>query len=438
MTQPQENAIDTVDQVEYTEKDNALYEGFDPEEYKPAASNANKSVVAEFIKQLRPGMELYRVSIPVFILQPISLLEKVSIYSSPTDALQVLCSEDNLSAQERMLLVTNWALSTWRSIPRQGIHECKPYNPILGEQFHCTFDHAEEDGSKSVFVAEQVKHHPPVTAFHLVNEQRGFSYSGSIYPKTQFGMNSFTTPIEGNIYITLKKYDEVYVMKYPPVKASGILLGSRLIHVTGSQEIVCAKTNLKTVLNFSTSGTNNLVNGEISSHLPGGDKKTVYRINGTIHDVVKYTTVEQGVPVVKSPDSSTSASPSSSADTPTKKTSTKKRFFGGKAVDTSSWEVLYDCATIRKPTKHVPPLEEQEINHSRRVWHGLTRCLRGDEKDYHLAQTEKHIVEEGQRKKEIDERTWKQALFRMEPNGDWKYIGDSNSNALLQAQDPSQ
>lgn len=104
----------------------------------------------------------------------------------------------------------------------------------------------------SVFTAEQVRHHPPVSAFHLENEQRGFVYCGWIYPKTQFGMNSFTTPIEGNMFVELKKYGEVYRLQYPPVKASGILFSTRMIQVTGSMEITCEKTNLKSVTHFST------------------------------------------------------------------------------------------------------------------------------------------------------------------------------------------
>jgi len=45
------------------------------------------NVFAEFIKQLKPGIELYRISVPCFILQPISILEKVSNYSAPNSLL---------------------------------------------------------------------------------------------------------------------------------------------------------------------------------------------------------------------------------------------------------------------------------------------------------------------------------------------------------------
>lgn len=43
------------------------------------------NVMGEFIKQLKPGVELFRVQVPIFIIQPCSLLEKLSTYSRPND-----------------------------------------------------------------------------------------------------------------------------------------------------------------------------------------------------------------------------------------------------------------------------------------------------------------------------------------------------------------
>lgn len=64
------------------------YLNFDPEEesLKKQESDAvdKYGIFTEFLKQLKPGAELYRLSVPVFILQPITFLEKLSIYSTPT------------------------------------------------------------------------------------------------------------------------------------------------------------------------------------------------------------------------------------------------------------------------------------------------------------------------------------------------------------------
>lgn len=46
-----------------------------------------KNIFAEFVKQLSSGIELYRISVPTFILQPVSLLEKLSSYAQPNSTL---------------------------------------------------------------------------------------------------------------------------------------------------------------------------------------------------------------------------------------------------------------------------------------------------------------------------------------------------------------
>lgn len=65
----------------------------------------------------------------------------------------------------------------------QGIK--KPYNPILGETFRCCWFHPQTN-SHTFYIAEQVSHHPPVSAFHVSNRKDGFCISGSITAKSRF------------------------------------------------------------------------------------------------------------------------------------------------------------------------------------------------------------------------------------------------------------
>ena len=50
-------------------------------------TNQQKSVFLELIKQLKPGVEIYRLNIPSFLLHPISLLEKISTQFAPNTIL---------------------------------------------------------------------------------------------------------------------------------------------------------------------------------------------------------------------------------------------------------------------------------------------------------------------------------------------------------------
>lgn len=60
----------------------------------------------------------------------------------------------------------------------------KPYNPIIGEVFRCYWKNPS--GTKTFFVAEQVSHHPPVSAFYVSNRRDGYVFNGSILAKSKF------------------------------------------------------------------------------------------------------------------------------------------------------------------------------------------------------------------------------------------------------------
>ena len=57
----------------------------------------------------------------------------------------------------------------------------KPFNPILGETFDL------EVPGKYRYHAEQVSHHPPISAYYLVG--RGYKKYGTIEPQISFGIN---------------------------------------------------------------------------------------------------------------------------------------------------------------------------------------------------------------------------------------------------------
>ncbi|RXM29686.1 Oxysterol-binding protein-related protein 5 [Acipenser ruthenus] len=176
-------------------------------------SEENKGLMWTMLKQLRPGMDLSRVVLPTFILEPRSFLDKLSDYYYHADFLSQASVEE--SAYSRMKQVLRWYLSGFYKKPkkdtyfgakkdyiamisgieicfvlltqakwRPGVHSVvypptkkpyyresssppvalwklkflglkKPYNPILGETFRCCWLHPETD-SCTFYVAEQV------------------------------------------------------------------------------------------------------------------------------------------------------------------------------------------------------------------------------------------------------------------------------------------
>ena len=81
----------------------------------------------------------------------------------------------------RMKTVVQWYLSGFYKKPK-GLK--KPYNPILGEVFRCCWKHP--NGSTTFYIAEQVSHHPPISALYVTNRKDGFTLSATILAKSKF------------------------------------------------------------------------------------------------------------------------------------------------------------------------------------------------------------------------------------------------------------
>ena len=60
----------------------------------------------------------------------------------------------------------------------------KPFNPLLGEVFYSYWNH--EDASRTIYVAEQVVHHPPISAIYAENRKHNITMNAQIYTKSKF------------------------------------------------------------------------------------------------------------------------------------------------------------------------------------------------------------------------------------------------------------
>jgi oxysterol-binding protein-related protein 8 len=58
----------------------------------------------------------------------------------------------------------------------------KPYNPVMGEYFRCKWDFADQ--GQAFYLAEQVSHHPPVSAYFYVHPGRKITVQGHLAPRS--------------------------------------------------------------------------------------------------------------------------------------------------------------------------------------------------------------------------------------------------------------
>ncbi|KAK9730988.1 Oxysterol-binding protein [Popillia japonica] len=172
------------------------------------------SVIKHLLSQVKIGMDLTKVVLPTFILERRSLLEMYADYFAHPDIFVQIA--DLKDPKERMIQVVRWYLSSYHAGRKSAVAK-KPYNPILGEIFYCLWDLPDSDSSEGVapegpvswckcnqlaFVAEQVSHHPPISAFYAEHYNKRISFNAHIY--TKFYLNH-SVELGGAVSITCKK-----------------------------------------------------------------------------------------------------------------------------------------------------------------------------------------------------------------------------------------
>ncbi|KAK7041709.1 Oxysterol-binding protein OBPa [Paramarasmius palmivorus] len=334
------------------------------------------SIITSLISQLRVGMDLSRVTFPTFVLEPRSMLERITDFMSHPDL--IFGAESIDDPEERFLRVLQYYLAGWHIKPK-GVK--KPYNPVLGEFFRCRYDYS--NGTQGFYIAEQVSHHPPISAFFYISPANRVLILGELKPKSRFLGNSVSTIMEGENRVTLlgKPEDGEYVITMPNMYARGILFGKMVLELGDTCIAKNEKNGLYCDLEFKTkgffSGTYNAIAGRIRHN-----STDVGEVSGRWSHVMNFQSA---------------------------KTGTKRVLF----------DAVRDGQNICP--KWVAPEDEQEPNESRRLWSKLTQAIIA--KDMEAATDAKSKVEDAQReqRKRMEEtgKTHVPRFFELK-NGRWE------------------
>ncbi|XP_023811940.1 oxysterol-binding protein-related protein 5 isoform X1 [Oryzias latipes] len=342
-------------------------------------SEENKGLIWGLLKQLRPGMDLSKVVLPTFILEPRSFLDKLSDYYYHADLLSQAALEE--SAYGRIKTVLRWYLSGFYKKPK-GLK--KPYNPILGETFRCCWLHPHTD-SCTFYIAEQVSHHPPISAFYVCNRKDGFSISGSILAKSKFYGNSLSAVLDGRARLLFLSREEEYIITMPYAHCKGILYGTMTLELGGKVTIECEKTRCSSELEFKLKpflGGSSSVN-QISGKILAGDE-LLATVDGHWDGDVFIS----------------------------EKCSGQRELLWSPSPEIRS----------RRLKRRVVQMGEQEEFESERLWQHVTQAIL--DRDQVQATQEKFVLEDAQRKeaKERGDVPWTPRFFQQDPvTSEWIY-----------------
>ncbi|ORY88999.1 hypothetical protein BCR35DRAFT_190219 [Leucosporidium creatinivorum] len=332
-----------------------------------------KNMLLALVGQLRIGMDLSKITLPVFVLEPRSMLERVTDFHSHP---QLLHGVSKLpSPEDRFVEVLRYYLAGWHIKPK-GVK--KPYNPVLGEYFRCRYDYP--DGTSAYYVAEQVSHHPPISACYFVSPDTDLDVVGELRPKSKFLGNSAATIMEGGYKLRFlsRPEDGEYQITMPNMYARGILFGKMVLELGDMATVKNEKTGLSCEIEFKTkgffSGTYNAIAGKIK-----GPKGDVGDISGSWSDQMDITKKGKGK------------------------------------------EVFFDAHETVITHKVVSPEEQQAPNESRRLWSGVTAAIKKNNLD--AATESKSTIEDAQRNdvREREEKgeSWAPRFFELK-GGEWR------------------
>lgn len=103
----------------------------------------------------------------------------------------------------------------------------KPFNPLLGETFELVTD-------KCRVLAEQVSHHPPVTAIYAHSTSGKYEVWTNTHSKTSFMGTSLEVTNHGMTHYRLTNQKELYTANRPSTIVHNILLGQMYVAQAGT------------------------------------------------------------------------------------------------------------------------------------------------------------------------------------------------------------
>ncbi|XP_031659135.1 oxysterol-binding protein 2-like [Oncorhynchus kisutch] len=178
------------------------------------------------------GKELSKIPMPVNFNEPLSMLQRLTEDLEYSDLLDRAARCE--SSLEQMCLVAAFSVSSYSTT----IHRtAKPFNPLLGETYE--LDRLDDFGYRSI--CEQVSHHPPAAAHHVMS-QRGWTLWQEITIDSKFRGKYISVMPLGCIHLQFHSSGNHYVWGKVTSTVHNIIVGKLWIDQSGDIEIVNHRT----------------------------------------------------------------------------------------------------------------------------------------------------------------------------------------------------
>ncbi|KAI9743092.1 MAG: hypothetical protein M1818_003387 [Claussenomyces sp. TS43310] len=348
-----------------------------PEDETTVVEPEQGNVLSHIISQLRPGADLSRVVLPTFILEPRSMLERITNFMAHPETLLPMPEIDDPVL--RFVSVVKFYLSGWHIKP-PGVK--KPLNPILGETFACYWDFP--DNTRGYYISEQTSHHPPKSSYFYMAPEHHIRIDGTLKPRSKFLGNSAASMMEGIAILRflnrgISSKGERYILTQPNMYARGILFGKMKYELGDHSFVRCPELGMSADIEFKTKGyfggTYNAIAGTIKNDKTGD---VLYELSG----------MWSGEMTIKD-------------------------------MTTGKKETLFNATKAKSTPPTARSLEEQDECESQKLWYKTAEAVKA--RNHELATDEKTKIEDRQRdeaaKRADDGIDWHPRLFRLVEGG---------------------
>ncbi|PWW79117.1 hypothetical protein C7212DRAFT_340042 [Tuber magnatum] len=348
-------------------------------EEETVVDDGEKNMLLSIISQLRPGADLSRITLPTFILEPKSMLERITNFMQHPETLLPMSEVEDPT--ERFISVVKFYLSGWHIKP-VGVK--KPLNPILGEYFTCYWDFNETPGTRAFYISEQTSHHPPKSSYFYMAPHHHIRIDGTLKPQSRFLGNSAASMMNTSVVVLrllnrgaaagMPDGGEKYILTQPNMYVRGILFGKMKYELGDHSYVKCPELDLVADIEFKVkgffTGAYNAIGGFIKRESTG---EALYEITGSWN----------GEMFIKD-------------------------------VLTGKRDLLFDATNAGPTPPVVRPLSEQDGRESQKLWKPVISALKRRDQD--AATEEKFRIEDRQREearlREADGVEWTPRFFR--------------------------
>lgn len=221
-------------------------ETIDDQDFSEEIPKTEGSVIWHLMSQLRIGMSLSRITLPTFILETRSTIERFTDWMSHADILRKVQYEPDPLI--RCLHLCTWIVSGFHVAPRTPK---KPYNSLLGEVYRAIVK--DSNGKPfGTYIAEQVSHHPPISAFYYCDHEGSAVIWGHSEMKSKFLGNSVVAQMDDctKVNFEVPNLGESYEFNFPNMYGRGIIIGKLVMEIAGTVNIKCLKTGVTAKIEF--------------------------------------------------------------------------------------------------------------------------------------------------------------------------------------------